>query len=126
MSSFYERKRAKATTQLKKRGFALTFKLPVQTYDEVTGAVTEGSPKKYTEYGLFMDDVLMRTNPLDKAKDTMIEAQSRNLMVSASNLPETPGIEYLVEIDGVDHAIKDVKPFAPGNVVIFYEVTIED
>ena len=126
MSTFYTNKRDNSVLKaLQRRGFSLFVKYQDNdSFNEVTGEVTDGTDLKYAVSGLFLDSKVERQNPLESAKDTSLVQPTRKLMISATGLPKDPTTADVVEIDKVEWVILEITPFRPGNVVLFYDLII--
>jgi len=126
MSSFYEQKRDNTVLKaLQKRGFLCTLKYQDKdSFNEVTGEVIDGNDAKVEVYGLFLDSMKKRQNPLESAKDTALVQPVKRIMITASGVPKAPATSDVLEIDKAEWVITEVAPLEPGNVAVFYELSL--
>ena len=125
MSDFYTRKRADVLAKLKDKGFPLTIKYQDNdSFNAVTGELTEGTDKKVDTYGLYLETKNKRQNPLDASKDTLLKEAARRVMVAAEGVTIVPEIDDLLEIANIDYVIKEVEPLNPGGIDLYWEVTV--
>lgn len=126
MSEFYINKRDNTVLKaLQKRGFPCYVKYQdSDAFNEVTGEVTDGNDSKYSVYGLFIDSMTKRVNPLESAKDTAVVQPTKTLMISATGLPKAPTTADVIEVDKAEWIIKEIEPLEPGNVVLYYQLQI--
>lgn len=123
----YAKMRATAERLLSNFGFAATLTKRTRGGSRMRpGAVTE------TEHSVIIVDDDIRTNFASSMPEvyqreggglSLTETQRIATMSTSAGI--TPEVGDTLTVAGAEHAIKDVKPYAPGGTVMFYSLTAD-
>jgi hypothetical protein len=125
---FYEDKRDKTVlSALKRRGQAMSLLFHEDTFDEVTGQVTDDpNPTTMSCYGLILSKKRREGSVGAEFESSLARRTTMKIMITATGFKTEPTTAMTLKIGNNEYEILDVMPFNPGGVDVFYDLEVAE